>query len=232
MNIQLFGSETDSKLGDGAYSIQLNTNFFFGNNGQTDWVQFVYQAIPKDDRSFFCVWNVDIQTQDYDPTCMDPGVVNLSEKPTIWVPQWESYIIGSWTANGNLIGCGWLNGHHGFVCVVAPDKYGLATSTIGWVDASGGIMGSGDSSLATFENAHLQTDIGATSCGLLWIDCSGQAISADDRVADVTGESNNLKQYDESLTSYYSGSHWWLSSASGCDPATAASLGARTAHNS
>ena len=226
VNIQLFGSETDSKSGDGAYSIQLNTNFFFGNNGQTDWVQFVYQAIPKDDKSFFCVWNVDTQTQDYDPTCMDPGVVNLSEMHTIWVPQWESYIIGSWTVNGNLIGCGWLNGHHGFVCVVAPDKYGLATSTIGWVEASGGIMGAGDSSLAKFENTHLQTDIGATSCGtpLLWIYCSGPSISADDHVQGVTGESNNLKQYDESLTSYYSGSHWWLSTASGCDPASAPSL--------
>lgn len=238
VNIHNFGWEDDVGkygMGLGAYSIQLNTNTFTGNNGHRDWVQFAYQDYcgnhggvvgqSCEDRSRFCVWNIDLTVSNdegYHPTCVGPGDIPLSEKHS-W--QWETIIQGWVSPNGNLVGCGWLNGD-GEWCVVTPDQYGLATANIGWVEAAGGIMGSGGSSQADFEGTWLQTDIGVNSCPNQispvdpWRDCGGQPISADDQVWEAdTGESSNLAQYDESMTSYYSGSHWWISSASGCNPA-------------
>ena len=95
---------------------------------------------------------------------------------------------------------------------------------IAWDEASGGMMGAGGASLATFAN-HRATD--RHRCGLLRFVVDGLRRTSHSCVetpapgAGVTGESSNLQQYDESLTSYYSGSHWWLSSASSCNPATA-----------
>ncbi|MGA2459796.1 MAG: zinc-ribbon domain-containing protein [Candidatus Bathyarchaeia archaeon] len=236
VNIHNFGSEWDSSLRDGAYSIQLNTNTFFGNNGHTDWVQFVYQdycgfhggvvGYSCEDRSRLCIWNVDItiakQTKNQDgyyPTCVGPGDVPLSKKDP---SPWETVIVGFVRANGNLELVAFLDGH--IFNVVAPDTYGLA---FGWSEASGGIMGAGGSSVANFQDTLLQTDIGVNSCpnqvnggASLWRDCGGQPISADDYVREAdTGESSALTQYDESMTSYYSYTHWWISSASGCNPA-------------
>ena len=240
VNIHNFGWEDDVGkygMGRGAYSIQLNTNTFYGNNGHRDWVQFAYQDYcgnhggllgqSCEDRSRFCVWNIDLtvpNNEGYHSTCIGPGDIPLSEKHS-W--QWETIIQGFVGANGNLVGCAWLNGDGGVLCVVTPDQYGLATANIGWIEAAGGIMGSGGSSQADFEGTWLQTDIGVNSCpnqvngwASLWRDCGGQPISADDHVWEAdTGESSTLTQYDESLTSYYSDNHWWLSSASGCNPA-------------
>lgn len=43
-----FSGEVDPGFGgiSNSWSIQANTNFFTGNNGDTDWVQFVYQNVP------------------------------------------------------------------------------------------------------------------------------------------------------------------------------------------
>jgi hypothetical protein len=38
-----YSGESDSTWGSNAWSIQANTNFFTGSNGQTDWVQFTEQ---------------------------------------------------------------------------------------------------------------------------------------------------------------------------------------------
>jgi hypothetical protein len=37
------GSEADTTYGSNVWSVQDNTNFFRGNNGHTDWVQFAFQ---------------------------------------------------------------------------------------------------------------------------------------------------------------------------------------------
>ena len=236
VGIRNFGSDSDSTFGDGAYSVQLNTNFFPGNNGHSAWVQFVYQdfcgkSAGCGDASRLCIWNIDITTDQYAPTCVGPGAVRLSSAgfAPVGSQTWETVIAGWVASNGNLGMVALLNG--GIYSVVAPDQYGLASD---WDEASGGIMGAGGGSAAAFANTGLQTDIGVASClsvvgsSPLWKDCGGQPIAAVETPAPgagVTAESSNLQQYDESLTSYYSGSHWWLSSASTCNPASQRGVG-------
>jgi hypothetical protein len=43
---------TDSVFGKDAFSIQVNTNTFLANNGNTGWVQFVLQVKPSGDAAF------------------------------------------------------------------------------------------------------------------------------------------------------------------------------------
>jgi hypothetical protein len=236
VGIRNFGSDSDSIYGEGAYSVQLNTNFFPGNNGHSDWVQFVYQDFCGNsahcgDASRLCIWNIDVTTDQYAPTCVGPGAVRLSSAgfAPVGSQTWETVIAGWVASNGNLGMVAFLNG--GVYSVVAPDQYSLASA---WDEASGGMMGAGDGSAANFANIGLQTDISVASClsvvgsSPLWKDCGGQPIAAVETPAPgagVTAESNNLQQYDDSLTSYYSGSHWWLSSASTCNPASQGGVG-------
>jgi hypothetical protein len=52
------------------WSFQANTNSFTGNNSSTDAVQFVLQSNGTDNP--ICVWNIDVDAQDYDPQCVMP----------------------------------------------------------------------------------------------------------------------------------------------------------------
>jgi len=197
------------------------------------WVQFVYQdfcghkvmycnenGVSKNDR--FCIWNVDVavaratnNAQGYYPdSCVDPGAIDLSSG--------YSTIITGWTAPGGLIAsdaylpCG---PHGGSVCVwaiVAPDQFGLAGN---WLTATGGVMGAGGGSQAEFaDNPTLeQTNIAVASCpqpnSIILFGCtSSPQIAAHTNSTIVTAESSNLEQYYPSLTSYWGGTHWWLSS--------------------
>lgn len=247
VNIRYFGAEADTHTDPkdpyyGAhsdwYSIQLNTNTFTGNNGHTDWVQFTYQKYA---RSTLCIWQIDLDVpndQGYYNNCVSAPDVSLDEVHP-WESAsgmgWESFIEG-YVATGSLgqgstpiIGIyAWLNGDGGLYYMAAPDMFGLATANVGWVEASGGIMGSGNSAIANFYGSGLQTDIGVDSCPngghlSLWQDCGGQQISGGmtpQPGSQVTGESNSLTQYAESLTSYYQDTHWWLSSVSGVNYAS------------
>jgi len=224
VDIRNFGSDTDSRFGDGAYSVQLNTNWFPGNNGHTDWVQFVYQDFCGNsagcgDASRLCIWNIDVTIDKYDtsPGCAKPGAVRLSSAgfAPVGSQTWEIIIAGWVASNGNLGMIAYLNG--GIYSVSAPDMYGLASD---WDEASGGIMGASVST-ANFANTGLQTDIGVasslSSCLSLWKDCGGLPIAAVETPppgAGVTLESSSLQQYDYLLTRYYGGNHWWFSSAS------------------
>ena len=149
VGIRNFGSDSDSKYGDGAYSVQLNTNWFNGNNGHTDWVQFVYQDFCGNsagcgDASRLCIWNIDVTIDKYDWTCVRPGAVRLSSAgfAPVGSQTWQTFIAGWVASNGNLGMVAFLNG--GIYSVVAPDMYGLASD---WDEASGGMMGAGDGSL-------------------------------------------------------------------------------------
>ena len=224
VGVRNFGAVSDSIYGSGAYSVQLNTNWFPGNNGDNAWVQFVYQDFCGSDphcghNSRVGIWNIDVTTDTYNCTCISVGSVRLSSAgfaPT-GSQTWQTVIQGWIASNGNLAMVAYLNGV--VFSIVAPDMYGLAS---GWDEASGGIMGAGGASNATFSNTGVQTDIGVSSCtaSSWWMDCGGQPIAGVETPqpgAGVTGESSTLPQYDESLTNYYSGSHWWLSSASTCE---------------
>ena len=230
VGIRNFGSDSDSKWGDGAYSVQLNTNWFKGNNGDNDWVQFVYQDFCGNsagcgDASRLCIWNIDVTIDKYDWSCVKVGAVRLSSAgfAPVGSQTWQTFIAGWVAPNGNLGMVAFLNG--GIYSVFVPDQYGLASA---WDEASGGMMGAGDASAATFANTGLQTDIGVASCLSFWTDCVGQPIAAVETPrpgAGVTGESSNLGQYDDLLTSYGGGDHWWLSSASTCNPASQGGVG-------
>ena len=79
---QQTGSESDPAHGAGAYSLQDNV-FFKGTNKQQDGDQFTDQSAPAlgVDLNGVCVWQVDIKTQHYTPTCESflGGYVGLVE---------------------------------------------------------------------------------------------------------------------------------------------------------
>ena len=77
LSIQSFGTEADYQVGlfqcnDGlngdpnTYSIQLNTNFFSGSNGDVDWVQFVAQS-EGNGVPYLAIWEVDLTQNVYSP---------------------------------------------------------------------------------------------------------------------------------------------------------------------
>jgi hypothetical protein len=223
-----YNGETDSTFGDKAYSIQLNTNGFNGNNGDEGWVQFVYQDFcgygyqfvgeqKCESKTGFCIWNIDLtvagktnNNQGYNPTCVSVGPVDLSST--------YSAVIYGYTAPGQkLVSYLFLPGSSfGLTAVVAPDVYGLAGN---WYQVSGGVMGAGGGSQAQFgKNPTIeQTNIEADSCPRPseFDACTSPQIAAISYQDGSTGESNDLQQFHPSLTSYYSGSHWWLSSTYG-----------------
>jgi hypothetical protein len=248
VNFNEYQGETDSQSGSGAYSVQLNTNFFNGNNGHLDWVQFVYQNFcgntcaggDNNGISSLCIWNVDVTVaratnnkNGYSTNCSiqgDPGDVGLTGNYEAIIEVWVA-------ANGNLVMYAFINGRGGLLSVVAPDQYGLAPN---WVQASGGIMGAGGGSTAQFVTNgggggsnydEEQTDIGVSSCPNaghleLWqiipqvpqqpptVGSCGSQVVASFGPSGVTAESNDLTQTLPTLTNYYAGSHWWLSSVS------------------
>jgi hypothetical protein len=79
---QQTGSKSDPAHGAGAYSLQDNV-FFKGTNKQQDGDQFTDQSAPAlgVDLNGVCVWQVDIKTQHYTPTCESflGGYVGLVE---------------------------------------------------------------------------------------------------------------------------------------------------------
>ena len=77
VTLQQYSSSVDTGWGAGAYSLQLNTNFF-GPSGHQGWVQFVYQDFLSSAR--FCVWNIDVSTNKYSPVCTPYSSVPLSAR--------------------------------------------------------------------------------------------------------------------------------------------------------
>ncbi len=205
--------------GDGAYSLQLNTNYFPGKNGHQDWVQFMYNDDGADGNQQFevnpgcngrpelCIGNVNTDTNDY-------SQINCVKTPDIRPTNNLEVILECYVVDGLLAMYGYLNGV--LYSVVEPDVYGLEGR---WTMSSGGMMGYGGSSEAEWgpNPTNLQTDIGVSSCknpthGDLFLDCPAPAITATYNPQGPTGESSNLAQYGPLFTSYYRGTHWWLSS--------------------
>ncbi|MDG6928630.1 MAG: hypothetical protein JRN29_01100, partial [Nitrososphaerota archaeon] len=97
-----FSGESDSSQGGNDWSIQLNTNFFPGSNGDTDWVQFVEQNYPTYLYFFgyatFCIWQVDVTTQSYPNTCVGTSIQTLSSSAAPWI----SYSAGPQDSSSSL----------------------------------------------------------------------------------------------------------------------------------
>jgi hypothetical protein len=182
------GTETDSKVGSNAYSVQNNVTFT-GTNGHSDGVQFAEQVRPPGPVGI-CIWEVDIKTQSYKtPGCVTaPGDVPLAAGDQ---PQVQGFI-----RPGNKLGLAayvpWSTKKE--YAVVAPDLYGLAGR---WTNISGSVLGWGRSSHASFSSAELETIVDVSSCegrrGT--VTCPEQptlkfhAISS---ASNATGETNNL----------------------------------------
>lgn len=214
VTLQEYSSSTDTGFGNGAYSLQLNTNWFTATPGTTGWVQFVYQDFLSSAR--FCVWNIHWPTNSnpvtYTPVCTGMKSIPLTARLQFTVGGFVC--AGSCTyfrpggTSGPAVLWGWVhwetlnaNGQvcttcdSGTVWATAQDTEGLAHN---WTQISGSILGAGGGSKVNFKsNAVVRNFLGATSCSIplqpSWT-CSSPQLNGQyaDTAGWVTAEANNL----------------------------------------
>jgi len=172
VTLQQYSSSTDTKWGAGAYSLQLNSNFF-PSGGTTGWVQFVYQDFGAQGGDRFCVWNIDVKNNKYNPVCAAMSSLPLTARVQFTVGGFVcgkgcTYIpnapaLAGWvhwqTLNANGSVCS--SCASGTVWAEAPDTYGLAS---GWTQISGSILGASGSKINFSGNTVDQNVLGATAC--------------------------------------------------------------------
>ncbi len=186
-----YGGESDSKSFSTAWSIQTNTNFFTGNNGDTDWVQFTEQndnnnAVNRE----ACVWQIDVTTTNYGtPTCISVPTQTLSS-------SYSGYVTGDVVVVGGItkLQTNYCNvGISQCWGAIVADTYGLAASS-NWSDASGTILGLGAGSTANFN--HITSESTTVS--------ASSETSANFLIDVTTGEFNDFT-YNSHSTSCSSG---------------------------
>lgn len=152
-----FSGEADGTwyLGDNSWSIQLNTNFFYGNNDHWDMVQFVFQNKLLGLTGYystFGIWNINTDTQNYNDVSVGVPIQTLSTGIV--------YSVQGYVQNGELyagLGISNYNTNTFYNYVVqAPDMYGLASN---WNSASGTILGAANGSTAWFTSPTDETTI-------------------------------------------------------------------------
>jgi hypothetical protein len=155
-----FGTEADTRFGNDAYSMQINTNGF-GPTGN-DWVQFVNQSKVGPDvtnsgtrlqvQDFVCVWQIDfVLVNPYGRKACTEFVHRSFAEIEGWASQG---MLGVAVANPGGTTAG---------AVVTPDHYGLETGD-SWNYTSGGLLGYGGGSQAVFTNTEMQFRLTASSC--------------------------------------------------------------------
>jgi hypothetical protein len=133
-----YSGETDSKYGSDTFSIQANTNYFTGNNGQLDWVQFTEQSSPSGAEA--CAWEIDLTTNNFNNhECMPTSIQTLSS-------SYSSYI-ESFAQSGTIQTEFCSYEQNKCWSATQTDTYGVANS---WVSLSGTILGLGLQSTAEF----------------------------------------------------------------------------------
>jgi hypothetical protein len=201
-----FSGEQDSSWGSDSFSIQTNTNMFTGNNQQTDWVQFTEQYSPQG-ISQDCVWNIDITTQYYVPTCVTTPAQPLSAK-------FGADVVGEVTSRFVCIPLEfplrpicfqayYLTSVYmtpsGTWAVTAADTYGLHGH---WIQTSGTILGLGGGSEAVFTHpTKVGSVIGVYAVGL----DNATIFNTVHPYGYWTDESNNLNYQSMSNTCYNDG---------------------------
>lgn len=143
------GSESDTRLGAGDYSLQDNV-FFKGNNKKEDGVQFTDQT--ESGTNGVCVWQIVIPTQNYN----DVNCSNVSlDQPAALVEGW------AWA--GELgVAAGALDGSKG-IAVIVPDRFALEQKDR-WNNNSGSILGVGKGSEAVFSSTEEYIGDEVSSC--------------------------------------------------------------------
>jgi hypothetical protein len=151
------GPETDTTYGPDAFSIQNNV-IFTGTNKQHDGVQFTDQSLPGQPDQV-CVWQVDVTTQTYSPTCTSAPYVFPRGALSSMAPE----ITGVVERGGNIATEAFLpwSGAPFFFATVTKDTYGLAGR---WHNISGSILGFGASSHARFHSAEVMTYVQVSNC--------------------------------------------------------------------
>jgi hypothetical protein len=168
------GTDTDTKYGYGAYSIQNNV-FFVGSNDQSDSVQFTYQ-VGAGERDV-CVWQVDIPQKNYNSSCVNAGTGTFVE-------------VEGLTAEGLLFAVGAAAGGSEAVAVVTSDEYGLSAGDR-WSNTSGSILGTQNGSEAVFgdkteESIQLEAGACINTSGLFAISGVSVFCGDPDKLNDVT----------------------------------------------
>ncbi len=200
------GSETDTSYGSNAWSVQDNTNFFKGNNGHTDWVQFAFQYFGSGTPNT-CIWQVDVtvarathNASGYDAT----GCYAMSAGPeTVW--GWDLHNAGI-----PLLGVETVTVSGETQASVWPDLFGLESGH-NWNAASGGILGAGGGSKAVFSPGWQEDEVASVSDCDTYFDpiCNqGKLPSGTTEFASsATAESSNLSTPSTPKLTWVSGHH-------------------------
>jgi len=178
VDLQALGLETDSQAGAGYFSVQLNTNAFTAANGHQAAVQFTDMHSPEsaiNPGDVLCIWNVDINAQDYHTQCHAPlmGRAPISGDHAV-VQGYQDFqeagylkmvVQVSWDPQQLTYG------------VVAPDMYGLTQSSVypgktapagningNWTQLSGSILGYGNGSTAEFSKSNVWIALDVWNC--------------------------------------------------------------------
>lgn len=153
---QLSG-ESDNYYGTGAWSVQLNTNFFYGTNNKWDWIQFVdmnnvYNSSPTQRFDMFGIWNVtgvsNPLTAIYSvtPVYIPIGYLSTATSYTITGGFYNGEIEGEFTISSPSQTTNYF--------LYQPDTYGLSGK---WSSASGTILGGANGSTADFVHPTTET---------------------------------------------------------------------------
>jgi len=148
-NPMIGGSESDTRLGSGNYSLQDNV-FFKGNNGTEDGVQFTDQTVSG--TNGVCVWQIPIIAQNYNN--VNCSNVSLSGPAAIVEGFYEGGTLG--------VAAAALDGSKGIAVIVA-DTYGLGRHDR-WNNNSGSILGVGKGSEAVFSSTEEYVGDEVSSC--------------------------------------------------------------------
>jgi hypothetical protein len=212
VTLQQYSSSSDTYAGSGAYSLQLNTNFFAGPTTTQGWIQFALQSYPTGGGTRFCVWNWDLANNKNNTVCTPYNPVPLGVRARYTVGGFVCAKGCTYVANPPVI-YGWMHWDvldaQGNVCsscgsgtvwAVSADTYGLAN---GWTQVSGSILGAGTptgqpGAQLTFEgNTVVRNVLGATACPIPlapgWT-CNSPQLNGQyaNTAGFVTAESNNL----------------------------------------
>jgi hypothetical protein len=167
VSLLAFGTETDSQTGNNGFSLQLNSNSHLSTNGQKLWTQFLYQNNVGTSNgtlaTVLCIWNVNTSTNDYgqsdgNTTCVGVNAFRAPQKG-------DTAGMGAYESDGTLYlnaVLPWTDDSNGQTAdaysVSMPDVYNLEANS-NWNAVDGGMLGAGNTSVATFTKSCVTTSL-------------------------------------------------------------------------
>jgi hypothetical protein len=167
------GTETDSKAGTDAFSIQDNTNTYTGTNGATDADQFTDQSqLGYEDN--VCVWQVKVSgKQKYTATCVAAPFTGTRGLSMFFLAPLVEGTVEKGGKIATFAYLPWSVTSSFMYVVVAKDLYGLAGH---WHNNSGALLGLGNGSHAQISAGLFYTSLGVSDCSAnMQASCQGLA---------------------------------------------------------